>query len=59
MSEVPLHPGAQVKGVACGRDWVRDQQCVAFAMGQLERLGAGSRVRGIDPGVVRMVLERL
>ena len=32
MSEVPLHPGAQVKGVACGRDWVRDQQCVAFAM---------------------------
>ena len=31
--------------------------CEAFAMGQLERLGAGSRVRGLEPEVVRMVLE--
>ena len=29
----------------------------AFAMGHLERLGAGSRVRGLDAGVVQMVLE--
>jgi len=29
----------------------------AFAMGHLERLGAGSRVRGLDTGVVQMVLE--
>ena len=29
----------------------------AFAMGNLERLGAGSRVRGLDAGVVQMVLE--
>ena len=29
---------------------------VAFAMGLEERLGAGSRVRLLDPEVVRMVL---
>jgi len=34
-------------------------KCVAFAMGQLERLGAGSRVQELDAGVVRMVLERV
>ena len=38
---------------------LRRAQCVAFAMGQLERLGAGSRVRGLDEGVVRMVLEQV
>ena len=36
---------------------VRRSQCVAFAMGQLERLGAGSRVRWLDVGVVRLILE--
>ena len=31
-------------------------RCIAFAMGLHERLGAGSRVGALDPGVVRMVL---
>jgi ankyrin repeat protein len=31
----------------------------AFAMGQLQRLGAGSRVRWLDPGVLRMILEQV
>jgi len=31
----------------------------AFAMGQHERLGMGSWVRGLDVGVVRMVLEHV
>ncbi|KAJ1494669.1 hypothetical protein T484DRAFT_1765085, partial [Baffinella frigidus] len=34
-------------------------KCIAFAMGLEERLGAESRVRDLDPGVVRMVLERI
>jgi hypothetical protein len=38
---------------------VRRVKCVAFAMGQQERLGAGSRVQWLDPGVVRMVLEQV
>jgi len=38
---------------------VRRGKCVAFAMGQHERLGAGSRVRGLEEGVVRMVLEQV
>ncbi|KAJ1481458.1 hypothetical protein T484DRAFT_1954281 [Baffinella frigidus] len=41
------------------RKEVRRARYEAFAMGQLERLGAGSRVRGLDPGVVGMVLEQL
>ena len=32
-------------------------QCIAFAMGLRERLGAGSLVRALDPEVVRMVLD--
>jgi hypothetical protein len=32
---------------------------VAFAMGQHERLGDESWVQGLDPGVVRMVLEQV
>ena len=46
-----------VWSVAFGRDWERDQRCVAFAMGHHERLGGGSRVQELDEGVVRMVLE--
>ena len=46
-----------VWSVAFGRDWARDQRWVAFSMGHHERLGAGSRVRSLDEGVVRMVLE--
>jgi len=30
---------------AVGRDWVRDERCVAFAMGLQDRLGCRSRVR--------------
>ena len=46
-----LHIAAMLKAEAVRRD-----QCMAFAMGQQERLGAGSPVRGLDAGVVRMVL---
>ncbi|KAJ1466396.1 ankyrin repeat-containing domain protein [Baffinella frigidus] len=38
---------------------LRRAKCEAFAMGHQERLGAGSRVCGLDQGVVRMVLEQL
>ena len=34
-------------------------RCEAFAMGHQERLGAGSRVRWLDAGVVQMVLEQV
>ena len=34
-------------------------KCVAFAMGLHERLGAGSRVKWLDPGVMRMVLDHM
>jgi ankyrin repeat protein len=32
-------------------------KCVAFAMGHHARLGVGSRVQGLHPEVLRMVLE--
>mmetsp|Transcript_2321 Transcript_2321/g.5497 ORF Transcript_2321/g.5497 Transcript_2321/m.5497 type:complete len:88 (-) Transcript_2321:54-317(-) len=38
---------------------VRRAKCEAFAMGQLDRLGAKSRVLALDAGVVRMVLEHV
>lgn len=37
----------------------RVSRCEAFAMGHQERLGAVSRVRWLDAGVVRMVLEHV
>ena len=37
----------------------RRARWLAFAMGHQERLGAGSRVQALDPGVVRMVLDRM
>jgi len=40
-------------------DAVHRDKCKAFAMGHHERLGAASRVRLLDAGVVRMVLEFL
>jgi len=46
--------GRMFKAVA-----VRRAQCVAFAMGHQERLGAESWVLELDAGVVRMVLERV
>jgi hypothetical protein len=36
---------------------VRRAQCVAFAMGQHDRLGAGSWVQQLDPGLVRLILD--
>jgi len=38
---------------------VRRVKCEAFAMGHQERLGAGSRVRWLDAGVLLMVLEQV
>ncbi|KAJ1473739.1 ankyrin repeat-containing domain protein [Baffinella frigidus] len=37
----------------------RRAKCEAFAMGQQERLGAGSRVQELEVGVVRMVLDQV
>ena len=34
-------------------------KCVAFAMGHHERLGVGSRLQGLDPEMVRKVLEQV
>ena len=50
---------AMLKAEPARREAVRTSRCVAFAMGQHERLGVGTRVRGLDPGVVRMVLEHV
>ena len=36
---------------------VRRAQCVAFTMGQHDRLGAGSGVQQLDPGLVRLILD--
>jgi hypothetical protein len=38
---------------------VRRSQCLAFAMGQHERLGAMSVIRSFDPEVVRMVFNQM
>ena len=45
--------------VAWARDCVRDEKCVAFAMGHTPRLGAGSRVLALEVGVIRMILDRV
>ena len=44
---------AMVKAEAVSR-----AKCVAFAMGHHERLGAGSVVKGLEPEVLRKVLEQ-
>jgi len=51
--------GTPVLALAFGRDCVRDERCVAFAMGHHERLGAASRVGALDAGVVRLVLDAM
>ena len=50
---------AMLKAEMRRREAVRRAQCVAFAMGHQERLGAGSRVQWLDAGVMRMVLEEV
>jgi len=45
---------ATIKAVAVHR-----ARYVAFAMGQQERLGVGSRVMALDAGVVRIILDRM
>jgi hypothetical protein len=50
---------AVLKAEAERLEAVRKAQCVAFAMGDHERLGAGSLVRWLDAGVVGMVLEQV
>jgi WD40 repeat protein len=47
------------QSVSWGRDWVLDEKCVSFAMGQHPRLGAGSLVLELEVGVVRMILDRV
>jgi len=52
--------GGSVWSVSWGRDWVQDtQRGVAFAMGHHPRLGAGSRVLGLDEELLRMILDRV
>jgi WD40 repeat protein len=54
-----------IRSMAWGGDWEQDQKNiaftkqknVAFAMGHHPRLGAGSRVQGLDEGLVRMILD--
>ena len=47
-----------VVSVWWGRDWVMDRQrAVALAMGHHPRLGAVSRVQGLDVELVRMILD--
>jgi ankyrin repeat protein len=55
------HPqvAAMLKAEAERREAARRARCEAFAMGHQERLGAGSRVRWLDAGVVRIVLEHV
>jgi WD40 repeat protein len=48
---------AAVTSVSFGRDWVRDTQRVAFAMGQNPRLGEGSPLLELEVGVIRMILD--
>ena len=51
--------GDAVESVSWGRDWVRDANCVGFAMGHHPRLGTGSQVLELEEGVVRMILDRV
>jgi WD40 repeat protein len=56
--------GGLVRSLAWGRDWAWDTQetqgrGTAFAMGQHPRLGEGSDLLGLEPGVVRMILDRV
>jgi WD40 repeat protein len=54
-----------IVSIVLGRDWVADEtdrrhaRREAFAMGQLERLGAGSWVRQLEGKVIRSVLEKV
>lgn len=61
-----LPADAAVCCVTAARDWTRDAKCVAFAMGQHERLGGGaagggarSPVRALDTGVMRLILDNV
>jgi WD40 repeat protein len=54
-----IEMGHAAHSVAWGRDWLLDEKCVAFAMGQHPRLGVGSRVLELEVGVVRMILDRV
>ena len=61
MATAYSHPlvAAMLNGEAMRREAARRARCEAFAMGHQERLGAGSWVRWLDAGVVRMVLEQV
>ena len=56
-----IEPGSSVCSLAWGRDWVQDMAVaghVAFAMGLHPRLGEGSHVLALEPGVLQMILDR-
>ena len=46
-----------IYSVDWGRDYLRDEMCIAFAMGGIARLGERSRVLPLDDEVVRMILN--
>ena len=48
--------GGGIGSLAWGPDWVRDTQ-MAFAMGHHPRLGGGSQVLQLEPGVLRIILD--
>jgi len=45
-----------IVALAFGQDLSRNQKCEAFAMGQLQRLGAKSTVYDLEPGLMRLIL---
>ena len=54
-----IDAGRPVASVVWGRDWVREQGAMAFAMGHHLRLGVESQVLALEEGVVRMILDRV
>ena len=64
-AEVAGNNGSTPRSIAQGRGGgvlamfvaVEEAHSIAFAMGLKERLGAASVVRGLDPDLLRMVVE--
>ena len=50
-------PYGHAEGVVAVLASAEQRRSVAFAMGLQERLGAASLLRGLDPELVRMVVE--
>ncbi|KAJ1484709.1 hypothetical protein T484DRAFT_1893850 [Baffinella frigidus] len=51
--------GSVVYSVNVGRDWVRDEKCLAATMGAHPRLGYSSMLSLLDADVLRLVIDRV